>query len=169
MPPKRTTPFKNSPHPFSWASQHHSATPTWWTGLFLLTVLPILLPSNGHSEAITQPEKAYTQQDRSKAGGVVRREGGFPIPRKGPLISELREDLDPEISGAETVIRRYEDAIGNEMREFYINGALFQIEVTPVNGPPYYLIDVNGNGLFQERYQGHQSRLVVPQWVLFRF
>ena len=85
------------------------------------------------------------------------------------MISELREDMDPDIPGAETVIRRYEDAMGNTMREFLIHGVVFQIEVVPVHGPPYYLIDVTGNGLFEERYQGNRPRLVIPQWVLFRF
>lgn len=100
---------------------------------------------------------------------VTRKEEGFPIPRKGPLISELREDLDPDIPGAETIIRRYEDSKGNTTREYLINGLLFQIEVIPVSGPPYYLIDVEGNGLFQEQHVGFRPRLVVPQWVLFRF
>ncbi|MBF0161744.1 MAG: DUF2782 domain-containing protein [Magnetococcales bacterium] len=100
---------------------------------------------------------------------VSRRDEGFPIPRKGPLISELRESTDPESKIPETVIRRYEDYKGNTVREYLINGMLFQIEVIPTSGPPYYLIDVEGNGLFQERHVGYQPRLVVPQWVLFRF
>ncbi|MBF0460658.1 MAG: DUF2782 domain-containing protein [Magnetococcales bacterium] len=100
---------------------------------------------------------------------VTRNEQGFPVPRKGPLVSEMREDLTPEVPGSETVIRRYDDYKGNTIREFSINGMLFQIEVTPVGGPTYYLIDVEGNGVFQERRMGPQPRLIVPQWVLFRF
>jgi len=77
--------------------------------------------------------------------------------------------LDPEIAGPETVIRKYEDAQGNEVREYVVNGAVFQIQVIPYNGVPYYLLDVNGDGLFENRFQGYQPRIVVPQWVLFRF
>ncbi|MBF0126040.1 MAG: DUF2782 domain-containing protein [Magnetococcales bacterium] len=92
-----------------------------------------------------------------------------PIPAKGPLVSELKEDLDPAIPGPETVIRKYEDAQGNQVREFAINGAVFEIQVVPANGPPYYLIDNDGDGLFETRLNGYEPKLVVPQWVLFRF
>ena len=128
--------------------------------LFFLIVLSVF-PTHGVGKEAARQAGA--------ADGVSRREAGFPVPRKGPLISNLREDVDPEIPGAETVIRRYEDSRGNVVQEFILNGALFQIEVSPVHGPTYYLIDVQGNGLFEERYQGHMPRLVVPQWVFFRF
>ncbi|MBF0095734.1 MAG: DUF2782 domain-containing protein [Magnetococcales bacterium] len=98
-----------------------------------------------------------------------RNEDGFAVPPKGPLVAELRETLDPDASAPETVIRRYEEYNGLTVREYLINGTVFQIEVTPASGPSYYLIDVEGRGLFQERYVGFQPRLVVPQWVLFRF
>lgn len=90
-------------------------------------------------------------------------------PTKGPLVSELKEDLDPNIPGPETVIRKFEDAQGNQVREFLINGALFEIQVLPVNGPPYYLIDNDGDGLFESRFNGYEPKLMVPQWVFFRF
>ncbi|WP_193771427.1 DUF2782 domain-containing protein [Candidatus Magnetaquicoccus inordinatus] len=97
------------------------------------------------------------------------KQDGFAVPPKGPLVSELSEKLDPDSTVPETVIRRYEEYNGLTVREYLINGTVFQIEVTPANGPPYYLIDVEGRGLFQERYVGFQPRLVVPQWVLLRF
>ncbi|MEO5341151.1 MAG: DUF2782 domain-containing protein [Magnetococcus sp. MYC-9] len=132
--------------------------------LFCLCALTSLAPANGMSD---DPAKGSAPQ--GVPAEVTRREEGFPIPRKGPLISELREPTDPEHPDQETVIRRYEDSKGNTVREYLINGMLFQIEVVPVSGPPYYLIDVEGSGTFQERHVGYQPRLVVPQWVLFRF
>lgn len=90
------------------------------------------------------------------------------IPTKGPLVSELRE-LDPNVPGQETVIRKYEDAQGNQVQEFMINGAVYQIQVIPVNGPPYYFIDADGDGLFESRFNGYEPKVMVPQWVLFRF
>lgn len=107
--------------------------------------------------------------------GVVRAEmpevrpSGHAVPQKGPLISELREDLSPEVDGAETIIRRYEDAQGNQVREFIMNNAVFQIQVIPRNGIPYYLIDADGDGLFENRFRGYEPSLIIPQWVLFRF
>ncbi|MBF0180743.1 MAG: DUF2782 domain-containing protein [Magnetococcales bacterium] len=89
------------------------------------------------------------------------------VPAKGPLVSELKEKAEPE--GPETVIRKYEDAQGNQVRESAVNGAVFQIQVTPYNGPPYYLIDNDGDGLFETRINGYEPKLMVPQWVLLRF
>lgn len=116
----------------------------------------------------TLPNHAISAS-KSDETKVTTRDEGHPVPTKGPLISELREDLHPDIPGPETVIRRYVDIMGNEVNEYFVNGALYQISVTPVNSPPYYLIDVSGNGLFEEMYQGHQPRLLLPQWVFFRF
>lgn len=92
-----------------------------------------------------------------------------PLPVKGPLVSELKENLNPDIPGAETIIRKYEDFQGNQVREFVINGAMFQIQVVPANGPTYYLIDTDGDGLFETKVNGYEPKLMVPQWVLFRF
>ena len=161
MRPKRDNLLKKSLRCRLWALPCFAVS-GWLAGMFFLMLLsPIAVSAEDG-----QPEDDYTQHGEE---GVSRHDKGFPIPRKGPLISELREDLSPDIEGPETVIRLYEDAMGNTVREFLINGALFQIEVTPANGPTYYLIDVSGNGLFEERHQSHQPRLLVPQWVFYRF
>lgn len=105
-------------------------------------------------------------------GGVAEKQvepQGHKPPPKGEMVSEMREDLTDEIDGPETVIRLYEDAGGTRVREFVVNGYTFQIEVTPFRGPSYYLMDTKGDGLFDESWYGHEPKLVVPQWVLFRF
>ncbi|MBF0108641.1 MAG: DUF2782 domain-containing protein [Magnetococcales bacterium] len=96
-------------------------------------------------------------------------EKGHPIPHKGALATQFREDLSNEIAGPETVVRKYEDEQGNQVFEFIINGSVFQLQVIPANGRPYLLIDTNGDGLFDSKFHGHEPRLMVPQWVLFRF
>ena len=100
--------------------------------------------------------------------GTYRAEGYQP-PGKGPLVSELREDVDPKVPGPETIIRNYADGWGGQVREFIMGGAIYQIEVVPYNGLPYLLIDKDGDGLFETRFRGNELRLIVPQWVLFRF
>ncbi len=100
---------------------------------------------------------------------IAAKESGNPIPTKGPLVSQLSEDLDPSIPGPETIIRKFEDAQGNQVKEFAINGNIFQIQVIPVNGPPYLLIDNDGDGLFENRLNGYEDKINVPQWVLFKF
>ncbi|MBF0422225.1 MAG: DUF2782 domain-containing protein [Magnetococcales bacterium] len=94
---------------------------------------------------------------------------GFPVPQKGGLVGQFREKSSDEVGSPETVVRKYEDEQGNQVFEFLINGSLFEIQVIPVHGPPYLLIDTNGDGLFDSKFNGHMPRLVVPQWVLFRF
>ncbi len=133
-----------------------SKSPVRWPIL-----LPVLLFLIGFSPIL--------MVDDARAQMPEIRKRGHAVPKRGPLISELREDLDPEIAGPETIIRKYEDGAGNEVREYVINGAIFQIQVIPFNGPPYYLMDVNGDGLFEHRYRGYEPRIIVPQWVLFRF
>ncbi|HIJ82670.1 MAG: hypothetical protein HW380_3925 [Magnetococcales bacterium] len=96
-------------------------------------------------------------------------EKGHPIPQKGAMVTQFREDLTSEVDGPETVIRKYEDEHGNQVFEFIINGSLFQLQVIPADGIPYLLIDTNGDGLFDSRMNGHEPKLVLPQWVLFRF
>lgn len=94
---------------------------------------------------------------------------GHQVPPRGPMVSEMSEDLTPEIPGPETVIRLYEDAGGTQVREFVINGRVFQIEVTPRGGAPYLLMDTDGDGIYEESFYGREPKLVVPQWVLFTF
>lgn len=94
---------------------------------------------------------------------------GYAPPKKGPLISKTEEDLVEDLPGPETVIRLFEDEYGNKVREFVLNGALFQIEVIPFKGRPYYLVDNDGDGLFESRYQGYEPKLIVPQWVVFHW
>ncbi len=94
---------------------------------------------------------------------------GHAVPSKGKLIAELMEDLDPKIKGPETTVRLYQDVDGMKLREYAINGHVFQIEVIPYGGRPYMLIDQDGNGLFESRYDSVRPHFVLPQWVLFRF
>jgi hypothetical protein len=93
-----------------------------------------------------------------------------PPPSRGVLVSELRERLSRGDRDPETIVRLYEDNAGNQVREFSLNGHLFQVEVIPANGmPPYLLVDTTGDGLFDMRVVHSERRVVVPQWVLFRF
>ncbi|MBF0147075.1 MAG: DUF2782 domain-containing protein [Magnetococcales bacterium] len=105
----------------------------------------------------------------ARADEPVVLEKGHAIPHKGAMVTRFREDLSPELDGPETIVRKYEDEQGNQVLEFVINGSLFQLQVIPANGVPYLLIDTNGDGLFDSKFHGHEPRLVVPQWVFFRF
>lgn len=122
----------------------------------VLVFSTVSLSRAGEKEVAVLPEKEVKEE-------------GFEIPKKGPLVSELREDLSDDVPGAETVVRIYEDMAGNRVKESMINGAVFQIQVTPFHGFTYILMDTNGDGLFETRFNGHEPKFVVPQWVIFRF
>lgn len=74
-----------------------------------------------------------------------------------PLVSG--QPIEPEV----TIIRTEEEVI----EEYRVNGNLFQIKITPVVGPSYYLIDMDGDGQLESRRSGIYDSGNVPKWVLF--
>ncbi len=82
-----------------------------------------------------------------------------PEPPTLPDPLESGEAIEPEI----TIIRR-EDVI---VEEYRINGQLYMAKITPAVGPPYYLIDHDGDGRLETRMDHILNDVVVPQWVLF--
>lgn len=95
-------------------------------------------------------------------------ESGHALPERGYLVAEFQEDLIPEIPGPETMVRTYEDGRGDRVREFLINGALFQIEVNPYSALPYLLLDEDGDGIFEAMMMGASGRLIIPLWAMDR-
>ncbi len=50
--------------------------------------------------------------------------------------------------------------------EYRVKGQVYMVKVQPTVGPPYFLLDTNGDGVLdvQER---RAPDLAVPQWLLF--
>ena len=63
-----------------------------------------------------------------------------------------------ESEGADTVIS-----------EFRINGQLYMIRITPTKGVPYYLVDSDGDGQLETRWNDLAPNLLIPSWVLKRW
>lgn len=82
-----------------------------------------------------------------------------PPPEIADLDGSPEDKIEPEIR----IIRKQ----GAVIEEYSINGVLYMVKVTPKKGKPYYLIDQNGDGIFDRRHR--LDDIVVPQWVLFRF
>lgn len=80
-----------------------------------------------------------------------------------PPSAEDAEQIEPEV----TIIRREDKTI----EEYRVNGRLYMIKIVPQAGPPYYLIDRDGNGSFESRRAGGELEpgLSIPNWVLFRW
>ena len=79
-------------------------------------------------------------------------------PPPEPLVSG--ESLEPEVT-----IRRNERETVYEYRR---NGQLFMVRVLPVVGPPYYFVDVDGDGALEYR-PGDPHQNNVNQWLLHRW
>ncbi|QBQ54343.1 DUF2782 domain-containing protein [Nitrosococcus wardiae] len=85
----------------------------------------------------------------------------LPLPDL-PSLPEQSEVIEPEIR----IIQKGEDLV----EEYRLNGKLYQIKVTPRIGPPYYLVDADGDGDFDKRFEGPvDSGMLIPSWVLFRW
>ncbi len=56
-----------------------------------------------------------------------------------------------------------------KIREYRVNGQLYMIEIKPVKGPVYYLVDRDGDGILDSRHGGADSEVVIPRWTLLRW
>ena len=69
------------------------------------------------------------------------------------------EAIEPEV----TIIRRDKEII----EEYRIGGNLYMVKITPSVGPPYYLVDQDGDGKLESKTTRLGSDSAVPQWVIF--
>ncbi|GAB2181002.1 hypothetical protein DLREEDagrD3_12250 [Denitratisoma sp. agr-D3] len=78
------------------------------------------------------------------------------VPPPPPGVN-LDADLEPQV----TITRKGED----QVEEYRINGQLYMIKVTPVNGPTYYLVDEEGKGTWARR-DNLGSNVRPPMWLI---
>ena len=68
------------------------------------------------------------------------------------------ESVEPEIT-----IRETEQAV---IYEYRVRGQMYMVRIQPQFGPPYYLIDTDGNGTLDMR-DSSPTNIAIPQWLLF--
>ena len=83
-----------------------------------------------------------------------------PEPPVLPDPVESGEALEPEI----TIIPGDD---GGTITEYRVNGNLYRVKITPVFGPPYYLIDKDGDGKMDCKINNIYDDICVAGWVLF--
>jgi hypothetical protein len=92
-------------------------------------------------------------------------QGGFdddgflsaPAPSAPPPVTS--DDLiEPEV----TIIETDTEVI----YEYRVNGRVYMVKIQPQVGPPYFLMDIDGDGLLDVQNQ-RPPELSVPQWLLF--
>lgn len=58
---------------------------------------------------------------------------------------------------------------GDRIKEYRVNGMLYMIEINPAKGPPYYLLDSDGDGVLETRRHNVETDVLVPRWAIFRW
>ena len=79
------------------------------------------------------------------------------LPQTGPA----GEDMEPDVR-----IIKKDDAM---IEEYRMNGQLYMVKVTPGIGLPYYLIDGDGDGRLESKYNKLDPGIMVPQWMIYRW
>ncbi|MCP5195837.1 MAG: DUF2782 domain-containing protein [Gammaproteobacteria bacterium] len=112
----------------------------------LRLLLPLLLA----------PSLLWAQDAESPAAGLE------PIPDGPPEASREQNVPAPEIT-----IRQLGDQ--GSVEEYRAGGVLYMVRVNPAKGVSYYLVDTDGDGNMDTRYNELQSSLAIPGWVLLRW
>jgi hypothetical protein len=76
-----------------------------------------------------------------------------------PLPVQSGEEMEPDI----TITRKGEETI----QEFRRNGQLYMIKIIPQIGPPYYMMDTNGDGQMDVRKNDMDKNTNINMWHLF--
>jgi hypothetical protein len=86
-----------------------------------------------------------------------------PVPDGSPVVgeTELEGELQPEV----TIRRRAEGVI----EEYRIGGRLYMVRVVPTRGVPYFLLDTDGDGDLETRYNDLANNMMIPGWVIMRW
>ncbi len=84
-----------------------------------------------------------------------------PAPVPAPDGVAPDSELEPEVK----IIKRAETTV----TEYSIKGEVYMVKIQPRVGPPYYLIDTDGDGTLESRYNKLEPNLLVPNWMIYRW
>ncbi len=126
----------------------------------LLSPLPAVAADQTLPEPATPPATDNAAPDETGNGESAPPGELLPVPEPPEIPSAVQsgEPLEPEV----TIIHRDKETV----EEYRVNGRLFKVKITPGAGPPYYLIDTDGDGVLETR-SNDITDINIPQWVLF--
>ncbi len=81
-----------------------------------------------------------------------------------PTIPD-EEDDSRNIPQPEVRIIRKKDAV---IEEYRVNGRLRYVKITPTVGPPYYMVDTDGDGVLETR-ENDLDNPPINQWILLEW
>lgn len=58
---------------------------------------------------------------------------------------------------------------GKLIETYSRGGVVYMVRVTPKYGPPYYLVDMDGDGVVDQTSFSLVPNLLIPQWVLYEW
>ncbi len=85
-----------------------------------------------------------------------------PVPDGAP---ELKTPDDPNALPEVTIVRRVEGTI----EEYRLHGRLYMVRVIPKRGFPYFLVDSDGDGSLDQRFNDLDTGLAIPAWVILQW
>lgn len=85
-----------------------------------------------------------------------------PIPEK----VQADEPADDRAGDPPEVTIRVEPS-GDRVEEYRQNGILYMVKVTPERGPPYYLMDTDGNGRMNR--DDRDPRISPVHWTIYEW
>jgi len=84
-----------------------------------------------------------------------------PEPPDLPMPVQSGEEMEPDI----TIIRKGEDTI----QEYRRNGQLYMIKIIPQVGPPYYMLDTNGDGKMDVKKNDMDKNTNINMWNILQW
>lgn len=86
-------------------------------------------------------------------------------PKPAPVPPPPQLDPNEPVDEPQVTITKQTD---QTIEEFRVAGRLYMIKITPKVGPPYYLVDDQGDGKFI-RHDGTDTGVRPPRWVIHQF
>lgn len=74
------------------------------------------------------------------------------------VIQSVDENIEPDV--------RIIESERGTVQEYRAEGKVYMVKISPKNGPPYYLLDTDGDGVLDVRYNDVRN-IAVPQWILY--
>jgi hypothetical protein len=86
------------------------------------------------------------------------------IPLDTPTVEQDKPAEQQKQFPTPELVIRYKD--GAKIEEYSVNGQLRYSKITPKIGPSYYLVDTDGDGVFDQRHN-HLDNPPIQQWLLY--
>jgi len=86
------------------------------------------------------------------------------VPIETPDVKQDKPNEEQKQFPIPELVIRYKD--GAKIEEYRVNGQLRYSKITPKVGPAYYLVDSDGDGMFDQRFD-HLANPPIQQWLLY--